>query len=291
MPGDMGHAVGKALADAGYDVVTCLSGRSERTRALAEAGGLRDLDSLDAVATEASLVLSILPPASAMGLARDMAAAMERSGARPVYVDCNAISPGTARDIANVIEAVGAPFIDAGIIGTKPGIGPGPRFYVSGADTAPMQALDGKGFQVLGLGPEPGRASAIKMCYAGLTKGTWTLHTAVLLAAEAQGLTAELRAEFEYSQGQALAQMEARVPRLPADSGRWIGEMEEIAKTFADAGVTPGFHEGAAEIFRLLSQTPFASETRETIDESRTLEETLREAAKLIPKKDAKSGS
>ncbi len=291
MPGDMGHAVGKALADAGYDVVTCLSGRSERTRALAEAGGLRNLDSLDAVATEASLVLSILPPASAMGLARDMAAAMERSGARPVYVDCNAISPGTARDIANVIEAVGAPFIDAGIIGTKPGIGPGPRFYVSGADTAPMQALDGKGFQVLGLGPEPGRASAIKMCYAGLTKGTWTLHTAVLLAAEAQGLTAELRAEFEYSQGQALAQMEARVPRLPADSGRWIGEMEEIAKTFADAGVTPGFHEGAAEIFRLLSQTPFASETRKTIDESRTLEETLREAAKLIPKKDAKSGS
>lgn len=291
MPGDMGHAVGKALADAGYDVVTCLSGRSERTRALAEAGGLRDLDSLDAVATEASLVLSILPPASAMGLARDMAAAMERSGARPVYVDCNAISPGTVRDIANVIEAVGAPFIDAGIIGTKPGIGPGPRFYVSGADTAPMQALDGKGFQVLGLGPEPGRASAIKMCYAGLTKGTWTLHTAVLLAAEAQGLTAELRAELEYSQGQALAQMEACVPRLPADSGRWIGEMEEIAKTFADAGVTPGFHEGAAEIFRLLSQTPFASETREIIDESRTLEETLREAAKLIPKKDAKSGS
>ncbi len=291
MPGDMGHAVGKALADAGYDVVTCLSGRSERTRALAEAGGLRDLDSLDAVATEASLVLSILPPASAMGLARDMAAAMERSGARPVYVDCNAISPGTARDIANVIEAVGAPFIDAGIIGTKPGIGPGPRFYVSGADTAPMQALDGKGIQVLGLGPETGRASAIKMCYAGLTKGTWTLHTAVLLAAEAQGLTAELRAEFEYSQGQALAQMEARVPRLPADSGRWIGEMEEIAKTFADAGVTPGFHEGAAEIFRLLSQTPFASETGETIDESRTWEETLREAAKLIPKKDTKSGS
>lgn len=291
MPGDMGHAVGKALADAGYDVVTCLSGRSERTRALAEAGGLRDLDSLDAVAAEASLVLSILPPASAMGLARDMAAAMERSGARPVYVDCNAISPGTARDIANVIEAVGAPFIDAGIIGTKPGIGPGPRFYVSGADTAPMQALDGKGFQVLGLGPEPGRASAIKMCYAGLTKGTWTLHTAVLLAAEAQGLTAELRAELEYSQGQALAQMEACVPRLPADSGRWIGEMEEIAKTFADAGVTPGFHEGAAEIFRLLSQTPFASETREIIDESRTLEETLREAAKLILKKDAKSGS
>ena len=187
MPGDMGHAVGRVLADAGYDVVTCLAGRSERTRALAETGGLSDLDSLDAVAAKASLVLSILPPAVALGLAGDMAAAMERSGARPVYVDCNAISPATARDIAQVIEAAGAPFIDAGIIGTKPGSGSGPRFYVSGADTGPMESLgeslDGKGFQVVGLGSDPGRASALKMCYAGLTKGTWTLHTAVLLAA------------------------------------------------------------------------------------------------------------
>ena len=102
-PGDMGHAVGRVLAGAGYDVVTCLAGRSERTRALAETGGLSDLDSLDAVAAEASLVLSILPPAAALGLAGDMAAAIERSGARPVYVDCNAISPATARDIAQVI--------------------------------------------------------------------------------------------------------------------------------------------------------------------------------------------
>ena len=141
MPGDMGHAVGRVLADAGYDVVTCLAGRSERTRALAETGGLSDLDSLDAVAAEASLVLSILPPAAALGLAGDMAAAMERSGARPVYVDCNAISPATARDIAQVIEAAGAPFIDAGIIGTKPGSGSSPRFYVSGTDTGPMESL------------------------------------------------------------------------------------------------------------------------------------------------------
>ncbi len=121
------------------------------------------------------------------------------------------------------------------------------------------------------------------MCYAGLTKGTWTLQTAILLAAEAQGLTAELRDEFMYSQGQAYQQMEARVPRLAADSERWIGEMEEIAKTFADAGVTPGFHQGAAAVFRVLAETPFAAETRETIDETRTLEETVREAVRHLP--------
>jgi len=286
MPGDMGHATGRVLAGHGVDVVTCLKGRGPRTRGLAEAAGLRGLGSLDAVASEAALILSILPPAAALGQAKDVAAAMTSTGKKPVYVDCNAVSPSTARDIADVIADAGAPFIDAGIIGLKPdGHGPGPRFYVSGADTSPMQALHGKGFQVRAIGAEPGRASALKMCYAGLTKGTWTLHTAVLLAAEAQGLSAELREEFEYSQGPTLAQMEARIPRLPADSERWIGEMEEIAKTFADAGVPPGFHQGAAEIFRVLAQTPFAAETRETLDETRTLEDTISEAARhLAPK-------
>ncbi len=297
MPGDMGHAVGRALAGHGHPVITCLAGRSDHTRALAEKAGISDAGSLEAVARGAGLILSILSPASALGLAEDVARAMEKTGRKPVFVDCNAVSPGTVKDIQKVIEAQGAPFIDAGIIGLKPdggpGGGPGPRFYVSGADTKPMEALGeslgGKGFQVISLGAGAGRASALKMCYAGLTKGTWTLHTAVLLAAEAQGLSAELRDEFLYSQGQALAQMEARVPKLPADSERWIGEMEEIAKTFAGAGVTPGFHEGAAAVFRLLAETPFASETRETIDGERTLEDTIREAARHLPQKSHKA--
>ena len=285
MPGDMGHATGRVLAQHGYDVITCLGGRSVRTKALAQTAGLRDVGSLEAAVETASLILSILPPASALGQAGDVARAMTETGAKPVYVDCNAISPETVRKIADVIEDAGAPFIDAGIIGLKPdGAGPGPRFYVSGTDTAPMQALDGKGFQVKAIGTEVGRASALKMCYAGLTKGTWTLHTAVLLAAEAEGLSKELRDEFEYSQGPALAVMETRIPRLPADSGRWIGEMEEIAKTFADAGVTPGFHEGAAAIFRILAETPYASETRENFDSSRSMEETIRTAAGLLKK-------
>jgi 3-hydroxyisobutyrate dehydrogenase-like beta-hydroxyacid dehydrogenase len=285
MPGDMGHATGRVLAAAGIDAITCLDGRSDRTKDLAEAAGLRDAGNLDAVVEAASLILSILPPAAALDQAENVAQAMTRCGAQPVYVDCNAISPATVQGIAAVIEAAGAPFIDAGIIGLKPdGVGPGPRFFVSGADTGPMLALDGKGFQVKAVGSEVGRASALKMCYAGLTKGTWTLHTAVLLTAEEHGLTAELREEFENSQAPALAAMQARTPRLPADSGRWIGEMEEIAKTFAEVGVPSGFHEGAAAIFRTLAQTPFASETRENFDAGRTMEETIRTAAGFLDK-------
>jgi hypothetical protein len=77
--------------------------------------------------------------------------------------------------------------------------------------------------------------------------------------------------------------MEAQVPGLPADSGRWIGEMEEIADTFAFAGVTPLFHRGAAELFRLLNETPFAQETRETVDRSRTLQQTIEVVAQHLP--------
>ena len=46
-PGDMGHAVGRALREHGLDVLTCLDGRSDRTRALAAAADLRDVPTLD----------------------------------------------------------------------------------------------------------------------------------------------------------------------------------------------------------------------------------------------------
>ncbi len=275
MPGDMGHGVGRALREHGHEVVTSLAGRSARTRGLAEAAGMRDAGDLEAVMRESDLVLSILPPAAAVAQAEAVAAAMRATGARPVYVDCNAVSPMTAIRVGEIVEAAGAPFIDCGIIGLAPGKGAPTRFHVSGADTGPMEALDGKGIRVFPMGPEPGRASALKMVYAGLTKGTWTLHTALLVAARQLGVFDEAVAEYGNSQGAALEAMRARVPRLPADAARWVGEMEEIAATLASAGVTPGFHEGAAEVFALLARTPFAEETRESWDESRTLEEAI----------------
>ncbi len=51
--------------------------------------------------------------------------------------------------------------------------------------------------------------------------------------------------------------------------------MEEIATTFAVEGVTPDFHLGAAAIYRLLEQTPYAAESPEDIDQNRTLAQTI----------------
>ena len=285
MPGDMGHAVGRSLITAGHDVICALDGRSEHSRKLASDGGLRDLGSIESVVAEADLILSILPPAAALGLAQSVAIQMKSLGKAPTYVDCNAIAPATAIEVGEVITAAGATFIDAGIIGGAPGRRAGPRFYVAGPDQSAMTVLDGQGFQVVGMGTEIGQGSAIKMAYAGLTKGTWTLHAAVLLAAKQMGVADALLAEFESSQSQALGAMRARIPYIPADSARWVGEMEEIAKAFKDAGVTPEFHDGAAEIFRVLARTPFAAETRANIDRSRTLDEALAVYAEhLTPK-------
>lgn len=285
MPGDMGHGVGRALRDHGHRVLTCLVGRSVRTRGLAEQAGLEDTGDLTTLVREADMILSILPPGEALAQAESVADAMREAEANPVYVDCNAISPDLTRKVGVAVAAAGAAYIDAGIIGLAPGKPGKTRFYVSGPDTSPMQALDGKGFEVHRLEGGVGAASGLKMCYAGLTKGKWTLFTSVLLAAEQLGLGEALRAEFADSQQADYKIMQERVPRLPADSERWIAEMENIAETLASAGLPPGFHEGAAEIFRLLAKTPFAAETRETMDTSRTLEEALRVYAEYLPKR------
>jgi 3-hydroxyisobutyrate dehydrogenase-like beta-hydroxyacid dehydrogenase len=275
-PGDMGSGVGQALVQGGHDVVTTLAGRSAASKARAEKCGFRDLPDLDQVVNEASLILSILPPASAIDLANDAAAAMTRTGARPVYMDCNAISPENGCKIAQIITGAGAPCIDAGIIGLAPGKGPQPtRFYISGPDLGPADALAVEGIRVKGVGADIGRASALKMLYSGLNKGRFSLIATVATAAQALGLLDELGEELAFSQGDAWKMMQGGIARLPADSDRWWPEMEEIAATFEAVGVTGDFHRGAAWMLRLMAATPLAAETRETIDPDRTMAETV----------------
>ena len=147
-----------------------------------------------------------------------------------------------------------------------------------------MCQLDGRGIAVKWIGSEIGRASAIKMCYAGLTKGTLALHAAVLTSAEALGLSAELRSELAYSQGQKLKAME-QVRRVPAKAFRWIAEMEEIARTFGSVGVTPEIHSGAAEVFRMVAESDLGGERTDTLDRDRSLPQTVSKlAGSLKPK-------
>lgn len=270
----MGHAVGREFRAGGLEVLTCLSGRSPRTCRMAELAGFKTVSSLEELAEQADLILSILVPEAAVALAHAVAKALTKTGCRPVFADCNAISPATSRQIESIISEAGGRYLDASIIGSPPGQGQPPRFYVSGSQMEAMAQLDGRGIAVKRIGNEVGRASAIKMCYAGLTKGTLALHAAVLTSAEALGLSAELRSELAYSQGQKLKAME-QVRRVPAKAFRWIAEMEEIARTFGSAGVTPDIHSGAAEVFRMVAESDLGGERTDTLDRDRTLLQTV----------------
>ena len=283
-PGAMGHAVGRVLAEHGMDIMTCLAGRSERTHRLASAAGFTEMPTLEDLVCEADLVLSILVPVDAEAIACQLAGALKATGAQPYIADCNAISPMRSEKIETISQSAGGRFIDASIIGPPPGQGAPPRFYVSGTHAAVMLPLDGKGIAVKSLGEITGRASGIKMCYAALTKGTSTLQVALLTAAESMGLTEELRQELAYSQAATLQSMESTIPRLPSNAHRWVGEMEEIASTFAKVGVTSHFHLGAAAIYRLLQATSFANESPETIDPDRTLARTIEAAVAQLPR-------
>ena len=273
-PGNMGAAVGRALRENGYDVVTNLDGRSERTRALASEAGFRAVSGMDGIVKESDLVMSILVPSEVISVAREAAAAMNRTGAAPAFADCNAVSPDTARELGEIIEAAGGRYVDAGIIGGPPGTGAPPRFYASGPHEAILSELDGKGILVPLLGGEVGRASGIKMCYASMTKGVSALQTAALVAAYRLGLSGELEEELSSSRAKALAEMQSLI-ELPGKAFRWVGEMEEIAATFESVGVTGHFHQGAAEVFRMVADSPLGDERPETIDPNRTLRETV----------------
>lgn len=282
-PGDMGAAIGAALGAHGVPVLTCLAGRGELTRLRAREAGMHDLPDLDGLVREAALILSVLVPAEAEGLALQLADAMRRTGSRPVFADCNAISPGTMRRIAAAVGAAGATVADAGIIGPPPGPGRSTRLYCSGPDVTALTALNEHGLEVRVVGEAIGQASGLKMVYAASTKGTTALWTELLVAAKALGLDQALAAEFAQSRGGIAAQVSGSIPSMPRRARRWVGEMEEIARTFAEVGLTPRILEGAAEMYRLVGETPLADQT------SREPDPTLSAVVDVLAEKAAES--
>ena len=281
-PGDMGHAVGRDLGAAGHRVITCLSGRSERTRRLSESAGITDVSSLADLADQADLVMSILVPSEAEALAGRVAAAARGANTELTFADCNAVAPATSGRIESAITGAGSRYIDASIIGPPPGKGSPPRFYTCGPFAHIMDELDGQGIVVRNMGAPTGAASAIKMCYAGFTKGTSALSVGVLVMAARLGVADQLNRELSESQAAGLERMRREIPGLPVKARRWIGEMEEIASTFESAALPPGFHDAAADLYRLVGHSAFADETPETLDDSRDLRTTVEGIAALL---------
>ena len=276
----MGHTVGEVLHKNGLRVITCLKGRSKRTQELSEKAGIKNVESYTNFVNESDLILSIMVPAQASQAAEKIAEALLQTNTALAYADCNAIAPQTVRKIGEKIDSAGGTFIDASIIGPPPRTPGRTRFYVSGKNLDPFIILNNYGLDVRPLGEDVGLASAIKMCYASLTKGLTALCTELLTAAEKLGVSDALSAEFKLSQSALYERMENGLPGMPPKARRWVGEMEEISATFEHVGLTPHILAGAADMYRLVSETPLADLSPEDRDKFPTLAELVETLAK-----------
>jgi 3-hydroxyisobutyrate dehydrogenase-like beta-hydroxyacid dehydrogenase len=252
-PGVMGAAVGKRLADNGLTVLTSLDGRSEETRARAKAAGMTAAKDEDIARTD--FILSILPPGDALLLAQRFVPALTASNAKPVYVDCNAINPKTVDRVAAAIAPTECPFVDGGIIGQppKPGVA-GPRIYASGAAAPRFAALRDYGLDIRVLDGEMSAASALKMSYAGITKGTQAIGAAMMLAATRAGSADALMAELQLSQKEMLAWLKRQLTMMPPKAYRWVAEMQEIVGFVGDDPAARELYEGAAEFYERFAE-------------------------------------
>jgi 3-hydroxyisobutyrate dehydrogenase-like beta-hydroxyacid dehydrogenase len=284
----MGHAVGQLLREHEVRVVTCLTGRSDRTRALAEKAGIVDVPDLDQMVRQSDVVMSMTVSEVAPQVCQEVADAIKATGAAVLFAECNAIAPQLARKLEPVITSAGGRFVDASIIGSPPRGGSSPRFYTSGTNASEFEQMREFGLDVRNIGPNVGQASGIKMCYAAMTKGSSALYSQLLMAAELMGLSDHLRAEFQSSQSSVYQRMERGLPSVPARSRRWVSEMQEIEATFEHLGLTPYIFRGVADMYRLIGSTPLGDEKPESRDRERSLEQTIHLLAEYVrePEKD-----
>lgn len=249
--GAMGAAVAGRLVSQGARVITSLEGRGAASRARAAAAGMQDtgLGSFG----EADIFLSIVPPDTALATAKLVLPHLGAKARRVPYVDCNAVSPATVREVEAAVVATGSAFLDASIIGPppKPG-GRGTVFYVSGHSLQPMVDLEHYGLEVLPLDAGVGAASALKMCYAGIAKGLTGLGAAMILAAAREGAGPALLAELVRSQPEILGLLAPRIPDMLPKAYRWSGEMEEIA-AFAATPESELIYTGLARLYDRLA--------------------------------------
>jgi 3-hydroxyisobutyrate dehydrogenase-like beta-hydroxyacid dehydrogenase len=277
-PGNMGVTIGAAAATSGARVVWVSHQRGEATRRRAHQAGLADAATLEKALGQSDVVLSVCPPHAAVDVAEQVAA-QKFAG---IYVDANAVSRATAERIGGIVARAGASFVDGGIIGSPVKQAGTTRLYLSGARAADVAALFSKSMlDARSIGAEPGAASALKVAYASWTKGTDAMLLAIRAYAAHEGVDDALLEEWRISQ----PQLEKRCDRAAAvatpKAWRYVGEMEEIAEAFEDAGLPGGFHKAAAELCARLDSFKDRTDPAPTIAE---VIESLRSAGAIKPK-------
>lgn len=222
-----------------------------------------DAGSLASLLADVDAVVSVCPPAAAVDLAEQVSG----WGFDGLYIDVNAVSPATARQIGRLFGR----FVDGGIVGPPPRAdvdrprqgGPGDaagnqaggtRLYLSGEEASGVAELfAGSPVNVRVIGSEPGQASALKMAFAAWSKGSSALLLSVGALATSEGLLEELLDEWDMSMPELRERLERVSERVGMKAWRFVGEMEEIARTYTEARLPDGFHLAAAHLYSRLA--------------------------------------
>ena len=259
-PGAMGISVAATIQNSGYEVWWSSEGRSDESCARAAEHGLNDAKTLASLCATCAVIVSVCPPHAAAATAEAVIA----QGWHGLYLDANAIAPQHAQQIGERLRAAGSTLVDGGIIGGPAWEAGKTWLYLSGEAAAEMAQVFAAGpMETEVIGAEIGKASALKMCFAANTKGATALLSAVAAAAERLGVRADLERQWSRGNANAAAQNQQRIQQVTEKAWRFAGEMDEIAATFAEAGLPDGFHRAAGEIYQRMADFKDASELPE----------------------------
>lgn len=250
--GAMGSGIARRLTDGGATIITDLTGRSQATRDRAEASGMQAA-TLDQV-VRADIILSIVPPSEAATVARAIAAKARETDAAILFIDCNAIAPATMKEVAATFDGSRVACLDGSIIGAPPRGNTCPKLYLSGTETGRAQPLADHTLDIRPIDGGIGAASALKMSYAGITKGTTGLGTAMLLAAIRNGADESLRREMADSIPDLDQRLAKGIPDMFQKAYRWVAEMEEIADFLGEDDPASLIFRGMAGLYRRMAE-------------------------------------
>lgn len=248
-PGEMGISLAASAIRSGHNVYWASDGRSKQTASRAAEYALLDAHSIEKLCHTSQVVLSICPPQAAEQVADQVLS----SRFRGLYIDANAISPQRAEQMAERMTEAGVSFVDGCVIGGPAWNSGETWLYLSGekADRA-AEMFSGGPIETGVVGPQPGKASALKMCYASYTKGSMALLCAVLAAAESLGIRKELEKQWSQEDIESVSRAHTRLRQITRKAWRFTSEMQDISATYAAAGLPGDFHLAAGEIYQRL---------------------------------------
>lgn len=253
--GAMGQRWTELLAPKGIKVITTVEGRGEATSAAAKRLGAQILPTVDDVIRESDIVVSLVAPEAAEEVGMKVAAAMRRTGAHPIFVECNATAPDRTTRIGEAIMKEGGRYVDGCVVGPASRLGHDWSVcYLSGEPAPEIARLIGDAFPVHVFDDGIATVSSFKMAYAAFNRGLGSLLIEAFIMAERYGALDNVL-DYMYKRfPDIMKQMDYYLPGMPAQAVRRVGEMLDVAGTMEARGIQPSMIPQAVKILRAISQ-------------------------------------